>query len=304
MNEIEKNEDYNKKERSKKLRECKVKVMKGFLVIAGCGVLAVTVSIGNGTLRLAGGGTVYASDDKTEIVTADGLPVDGIPVGLQGVITGVSSSPAPGSKVNSIGTSADNIIVGQRVRTIGSSGSNIDVSESMVEQAALMNEESMNLAANPTMMSDSDYSTLLRIVEAEAGDDDVKARTLVANVILNRVARPDFPNSVEDVVFQYVNGVPQFAPTYDGKFYTVEVTDDTREAVKQALNGTDYSEGALFFVMKDALDESDIVWFDTDLKHLFKYGLHDYYTYPEDSDPLNEGVEDQEVLTMASAKEE
>ena len=304
MNEIEKNEDYNKKERSKKLRECKVKVMKGFLVIAGCGVLAVTVSIGNGTLHLAGGGTVYASDDKTEIVTADGLPVDGIPVGLQGVITGVSSSPAPGSKVNSIGTSADNIIVGQRVRTIGSSGSNIDVSESMVEQAALMNEESMNMAANPTMMSDSDYSTLLRIVEAEAGDDDVKARTLVANVILNRVARPDFPNSVEDVVFQYVNGVPQFAPTYDGKFYTVEVTDDTREAVKQALNGTDYSEGALFFVMKDALDESDIVWFDTDLKHLFKYGLHDYYTYPEDSDPLNEGVEDQEVLTMASAKEE
>ena len=304
MNEIEKNEDYNKKERSKKLRECKVKVMKGFLVIAGCGVLAVTVSIGNGTLRLAGGGTVYASDDKTEIVTADGLPVDGIPVGLQGVITGVSSSPAPGSKVNSIGTSADNIIVGQRVRTIGSSGSNIDVSESMVEQAALMNEESVNLAANPTMMSDSDYATLLRIVEAEAGDDDVKARTLVANVILNRVARPDFPNSVEDVVFQYVNGVPQFAPTYDGKFYTVEVTDDTREAVKQALNGTDYSEGALFFVMKEALDESDIVWFDTDLKHLFKYGLHDYYTYPEDSDPLNEGVEDQEVLTMASAKEE
>ena len=304
MNKIEKGEDNRKRERSKRKRERKVRIMKGFLLIAGCGILAVSLSIGNSVLHIKGSGSVYASDDSTEIVTADGIPIDRVPAGLQGVITGVSSSPAPGNKVKSVGTSADNIIVGQRVRTIGNAGSKIDVSESMIEQASLMNEESVTLAANATMMSDSDYATLLRIVEAEAGDDDVKARVLVANVILNRIARPDFPNNVTDVVFQYVNGVPQFAPTYDGKFYTVEVTDDTREAVRQALSGTDYSEGALFFVMKDALDESDVSWFDTDLKHLFKYGLHDYYTYPEETDPLNAGVQEQEVLTMASAKEE
>lgn len=303
MKEIEKSEDSRRRERSKKTRERKVRVMKGVLLIAGCGILAATVSIGNGALHLEGG-SVYALDDKTEIVTADGIPVDSIPAGLQGVITGVSSSPTPGSKVNNIGTTGDNIVVGQRVRTIGNASSDIDVSGSMIEQAAKMNEESVTMAANATMMSDSDYSTLLRIVEAEAGDGDVKARVLVANVILNRIARPDFPDNVTDVVFQYVNGVPQFAPTYDGAFYTVEVTDDTREAVKQALSGTDYSEGALFFVMKSALDESSVSWFDTDLKHLFKYGLHDYYTYPEETDPLNTGFEDQEVLTMASAKEE
>ncbi|MBQ9064203.1 MAG: cell wall hydrolase [Blautia sp.] len=264
-------------------------------------VLAVTVG---GMFNVQKDARVYASDNQNEIVTADGVTPDRIPAGIQGVITGVSASPSPGSRVNSLGTSADHITVGQRVRTIGSSSSDIDVSESLMTQAARMNEESVSKAASASLMSDSDYSTLLRIVEAEAGDDDVKGRVLVANVILNRVAREDFPNTVTDVVFQYVNGVPQFAPTYDGAFYTVEVTDDTREAVRQALSGTDYSEGALFFVMKDVLSEGAVSWFDTDLKHLFKYGVHDFYTYPEESDPLANANQDQEVQTLAYAADE
>lgn len=57
---------------------------------------------------------------------------------------------------------------------------------------------------------------------------------------------------------------------YDGKFYEVTVTDETREAVKQALEGTDYSEGALFFVQRSAADKKNVSWFDKDLKKLFK----------------------------------
>lgn len=249
-------------------------------------------------------GTASAAEKTNEIATADGVPADKIPVGIKGVIAGVNASPAPGSKVNSMGTAADHITVGQRVQTIDNSASNMDVSESIMTSAARMNSESQTKAASASIMSDSDYNTLLRIVEAEAGDDDVKGRVLVANVIMNRVAREDFPNTVTDVVFQYVNGVPQFAPTYDGAFYTVTVTDETREAVRQALSGTDYSEGALFFVMKDALSEGAVSWFDTDLKHLFKYGVHDFYTYPEDVDPIANQNQDQEVQIMASVKDE
>ena len=97
---------------------------------------------------------------------------------------------------------------------------------------------------NPTIMSDEDYDTLLRIVEAEAGTEDIKGRVLVANVIMNRVKNAEFPNTVTEVVWETTNGVPQFSPTYDGRINEVEVTDETKEAVRQVLEGTDYSEGA------------------------------------------------------------
>ena len=57
------------------------------------------------------------------------------------------------------------------------------------------------------------------------------------------------------------------------------VTPETREAVKQALKGTDYSEGALFFIQKSAAEEHNVKWFEKDLKRLFKYGVHEFYTY-------------------------
>ena len=59
-------------------------------------------------------------------------------------------------------------------------------------------------------MSDEDYDTLLRIVEAEAGSEDIKGRVLVANVIMNRVKSEDFPNTVTEVVWDNSDGVPQF----------------------------------------------------------------------------------------------
>ena len=55
-----------------------------------------------------------------------------------------------------------------------------------------------------------------------------------------------------------------------------------KEAIRQALEGVDYSQGALFFVAKDQADKNNVAWFDSDLKHLFEYGVHDFYTYPDE----------------------
>ena len=131
------------------------------------------------------------------------------------------------------------------------------------------------------MMSDADYDTLLHIVEAEAGTEDVKGRVLVANVIMNRVKNKEFPDTVTEVVWQNTDGVPQFSPTYDGRINEVTVTDETKEAVKQALEGVDYSEGALFFIQKSEAEAQNVSWFEKDLKRLFKYGVHEFYTYPD-----------------------
>ena len=116
----------------------------------------------------------------------------------------------------------------------------------------------MSVSSSAKMMSDSDYDNLLHIVEAEAGTEDIKGKVLIANVIMNRVANKEFPNTVTDVIMDRKNGVPQFSPIYDGRFYEVTVTDETKEAVKQALEGVDYSQGALFFIQRSAAEKQNV----------------------------------------------
>lgn len=249
--------------------------VRGFAVLTMCAVLAMVISVGTKILPVSGNGKVYAASsgkmDSDEEVA--------VPTGIAGVVSGVSEAPSSGSTVTRIGSSCEQVIVGQRVKKVKNTTADLNVSSSMENKVNELDARSITLAENPTLMSDEDYATLLRIVEAEAGSEDVKGRVLVANVIMNRVKSEDFPNTVTEVVWDNSDGVPQFSPTYDGRINEVTVSDETREAVKQALKGTDYSEGALFFIQKSAAEAHNVKWFEKDLKKLFKYGVHEFYTY-------------------------
>ena len=142
-----------------------------------------------------------------------------------------------------------------------------------------MRQEPVNPYGDITM-TDQDYEALLRIVEAEAGGEDPQGRTLVAEVILNRVLADQFASSVYDVVFERTGGSPQFATTADGRYYTVEVMPETVEAVEKAIHEEDLSQGALFFSARSKAEKNDMAWFDRNLKWLFQYGGHEFYTLP------------------------
>lgn len=249
---------------------------RSFAVLTLCAVLAMVISLGTRTFAESEGGRVYATSDGGE-----GSPYEevAVPTGIAGVVSGVTDTPLSGSTVTRIGSSCEQVIVGQRVQKVTNTAADLNVSSSMENKVNELDARSITLAENPTLMSDEDYDTLLRIVEAEAGSEDIKGRVLVANVIMNRVKSEDFPNTVTEVVWDNSDGVPQFSPTYDGRINEVAVSDETREAVKQALKGTDYSEGALFFIQKSAAEEHNVKWFEKDLKRLFKYGVHEFYTY-------------------------
>jgi spore germination cell wall hydrolase CwlJ-like protein len=126
-------------------------------------------------------------------------------------------------------------------------------------------------------ISDRDYQILSRIVEAEATDKDSKSKILVANVVLNRMKSAEFPDTVEAVVFQRENGAVQFSPTADGRYYSVDVTENSKECVDRALKGEDYSEGALYFVERSIADPDNLSWFDRALTKLFEYEGHAFY---------------------------
>ena len=126
-------------------------------------------------------------------------------------------------------------------------------------------------------LSKDDLDILYRIVEAEATGEDIYGKILVANVVLNRVNSKKFPNTVEKVVFQKNGNTYQFSPTKDGRFWSVKVTDETIEAVNRALEGEDYSNGALYFFARKLTSKNKASWFDNSLRKVLKYGCHEFY---------------------------
>ena len=126
-------------------------------------------------------------------------------------------------------------------------------------------------------VSADDRLILERIVEAEAGGEDHKGKVLVANVVLNRVKSKQFPSNIKDVVFANNGRTYQFSPISDGRYYTVTVSEDTKSAVDDALNGYDYSMGALYFMERSIADSHNVRWFDNCLTRLFRYRCHEFY---------------------------
>ena len=144
-----------------------------------------------------------------------------------------------------------------------------------IEEGVSVQEETTEYVYD---LSERDMELLLRIVEAEAGCEDEDGRILVANVVLNRMESELFPDSVAEVVLQTNNGVSQFSPVSSGSIWTVEVSEETREAVEKALEGEKISQGALFFAARKYADSKRMKWFDEKLDFLFEHGGHDFFT--------------------------
>ena len=126
-------------------------------------------------------------------------------------------------------------------------------------------------------ITQSEYEELLRIVEAEAGGEDIIGKMLVANVVVNRVESDAFPDNFHDVIFQTDGKVAQFSPISDGRFYTVTVSAETIEAVNRVLQGEDNSRGALYFAARKSANKENMMWFDENLQKLFAYGGHEFF---------------------------
>ena len=114
---------------------------------------------------------------------------------------------------------------------------------------------------------------LERIVEAESGDQTIKGRQMVANVILNRMKSEKFPNSVREIVF----AGRQFSPVSNGSYYRVKVSERTKKAVEKALKEKDNTNGALYFMYRAGSDSSNISWFDRELTKICEYGCHEFF---------------------------
>lgn len=127
-------------------------------------------------------------------------------------------------------------------------------------------------------VTEEDVKMLERITQAEASGEDIKGKILIVNVILNRVASDKFPNTIKKVIFQKNDdGDYQFSPVKSGKYWKVKVTQETKKAVLRALEGEDYSKGALYFMARKYAKPKNAKWFDDNLQRLFKHGGHEFF---------------------------
>ena len=155
--------------------------------------------------------------------------------------------------------------------------SGLNISEDMLrifvihDRAGMYGEiESQNYIEVPTRFTASEIELLEKIVHAEARGEDEKGQILVANVILNRLESPYYPDTVEEVIFQ----PNQFEPVKNGMIEIAQPQEITKNAVKQAISGQNYSQGALFFRSIKGLEGS---WHDMKLEKLFSHGGHTFF---------------------------
>lgn len=85
-------------------------------------------------------------------------------------------------------------------------------------------------------VTEEEYEILCRIVEAEATGGDVVQKANVASCVMARVESESWANTIKGVVFEYCGGAYQFSPVGDGRYYSVTITESTRQAVNRVIS--------------------------------------------------------------------
>jgi spore germination cell wall hydrolase CwlJ-like protein len=91
-------------------------------------------------------------------------------------------------------------------------------------------------------ISQDEIDLIAQIVYAESKGEPFIGKVGVASVILNRLYHPDFPKSVEGVIFQK----NAFSCISNGKI-NVNPDAESYEAVNEALNGNDPTNDSIYF---------------------------------------------------------
>lgn len=114
---------------------------------------------------------------------------------------------------------------------------------------------------------------LSRIINAEGAGEPMLGKIAVGNVILNRVASPDYPNSIYDVIFDTKWGV-QFEPTKNGSIYQTPSSESVI-AAKLCLDGASVVGNCQYFFNPATASSS---WIAQNCTYYCTIGNHVFYS--------------------------
>jgi len=117
-----------------------------------------------------------------------------------------------------------------------------------------------------------DLLWLSRIIHAEARGEPFEAMLAVGNVVLNRKASAQYPDTIREVIFDRRHGV-QFTPTINGTINNTPTATSFLAAV-EVLEGRQNAEGVLFF-KNPRLSSSS--WMSINRPFAFSIENHDFF---------------------------
>jgi N-acetylmuramoyl-L-alanine amidase len=88
----------------------------------------------------------------------------------------------------------------------------------------------------------NDTELLARLISAESRSEPYSGQVAVGAVVLNRMRHPSFPSTMSGVIYQ----PGAFSCLNDGQF-NKPVSDTSRQAARDAINGVDPSQGAIYY---------------------------------------------------------
>jgi hypothetical protein len=113
-----------------------------------------------------------------------------------------------------------------------------------------------------------DAQMLMRIAQAEAGNQGIEGMKIVMTVVLNRVADEAFPNTIEGVIFQD----HQFQPVSNGEYYRVDISMDAHIALADIERGIPFDEDVVAFEVT-----SNSKSLEKYFTYAYTVGAHDFY---------------------------
>ena len=128
------------------------------------------------------------------------------------------------------------------------------------------------LASADAFYNSTDLYWLSRIIQAEAGGESITGMIAVGNVVLNRKASKQYPNTVYGVIFDR-NGGTQFSPVSMGTIYNTP-SERSIIAAKICLEGYSIDNNILFFMNPRIATNN---WISKNRPFAFTIGRHDFY---------------------------
>lgn len=125
--------------------------------------------------------------------------------------------------------------------------------------------------AQPGYTQDDLY-WLSRIISAESQGEPLEGKLAVGTVVLNRVASPDFPDSIYGVIFDRKWGI-QFTPVANGTIYQ-QPTQESVIAAQLVLEGARAAGKSLYFQNPDQTEDR---WAPNNRKYVTTIGCHKFY---------------------------
>lgn len=113
---------------------------------------------------------------------------------------------------------------------------------------------------------------LARIIHAESRGEPLLGQIAVGNIVMNRVAHRDYPNTIYSVIFDRKYGV-QFSPIINGEIYNTPSYNSILTA-KIVLEGYRI-DGEILFFLQPRLSTSS--WIPKNREYAFTIGNHDFY---------------------------